>query len=597
MEKKFYVAPSSEEIIAFADKHLGNYIIHGEELVPESCPYCNGGDSGDQRTFYVSLRTGQYCCHRGKCGVRGGWISLLKHFGEAPKINSVSKQFKPLTLIPEPRTDTINEYFEERGISETTLDAFQIGADQTGNIIFPFYVEGELIYVKYRQPTRAVTKRKEWAMANTKPVLFGMDLCVPDQPLTLTEGMVDCISLYEAGVRNVVSVPSGCDNFDWLDSCYDWCGQFNKIIIFGDNDPPGQKMVNTLVRRLGDERCFTVTEYPDRCKDANDILVNCGAETLVTTWKSASEVPIRGLRNLADVEDVDPTSVPRIKTMIPKLDFMLNGLALGDISILTGASGNGKSTLSGTIMLSAIEQGYSVCAVSLELPNVKYKEWIDLQAAGSTFITLKYDPIRNVQIPVVDPMAAKRIHEWYSNKFFLYENSDITGDGETIADSILSVFTAAAKRKGCSLFLVDNLMTALADSYEDEYRAQARFVAQLKRFAVKYNAHVLIVAHPRKVKQGDSIQKDDVGGSSYITNLASNVLSINKPDIAALKSRDSGRTGVIECCYCGDSRRIYQADVGDKYVYSWDRTGLTPPRVLASSLPEYGVFMSQTQMF
>lgn len=598
MEKPFYSVPSELDIMAFADRHFAPYRVKHGELIAETCPFCKGGESGDHGTFYVSLDTGQYYCHRGKCGARGGWVRLLRHFGEAPNINSVSQQFKPLNIVPQSRTETINKYFAGRGISTETLDKFQVGADTNGNILWPFYVEGELVYAKFRQPVANPGKRKEWAEAGAAPVLFGMDLCKPGEPLCICEGQIDCLSLYEAGVRNAVSVPAGCENFQWIDSCYSWLSQFDKIILFGDNDPPGRKMINTLVRRLGDERCLVVEQYPDGCKDANDILINCGAEALLATLKTASEVPIRGLRNLADVEDVDPTTVPRIKTMIPRLDAMCNALALGDITIMTGASGNGKSTLSGTILLAAIEQGYSVCAVSLELPNVKYKEWIDLQAAGSQFVTLKYDSVKNCQIPVVFPPAAERIHQWYNNKFFLYENSDIDGEGTTIADSILAVFTAAAKRKGCSLFLVDNLMTALADSYEDEYRAQARFVAQLKRFAVKYNAHVLIVAHPRKTKQGESIQKDDVGGSSYITNLASNVLSINKPDISLLKSRDSGITGVIECCYCGDSRRIYQADVGDKYVFSWDRTGLTPPRVRADSLPEYGIYRAlKPQMF
>lgn len=250
-------------------------------------------------------------------------------------------------------------------------------------------------------------------------------------------------------------------------------------------------------------------------------------------------------------------------------------------------SGNGKSTLCGTLLLGAIEQGCSVCAVSLELPHAKFKEWIDLQAAGSEFITLKEDPIKGKRVPVVHQPAAERIHEWYDNKFFLYES--VEDEQSTIADSILRVFTTAAKRKGCSIFLVDNLMTALADSYDDEYRAQARFVAQLKRFAVRYSAHVLIVAHPRKVKQGEPLTKSDVGGSSYITNLASNVIEIKKPDINVLKSRDSGSTCFIECCYCPDSRRVYQASAGDLYQFSWNKTGITPPAVRADELDEYRV--------
>lgn len=336
MDKPFYSAPLELEIIAFAEKHIAPYRLQHGEIVAKTCPFCKGGDSGDTDTFYVSLTTGQYYCHRGKCGARGGWIKLLRHFGEAPNINSVSQQFKPLNLVPYPRTEQIDEYFANRGISTQTLDAFQIGADDAGNILFPFYIEGELIYIKYRRPVAHVEKRKEWAQAGAPPVLFGMDLCEPGKPLTITEGQVDTLSLYEAGVRNVVSVPTGCENFQWLDYCYDWCQQFEKIILFGDNDPPGRKMINTLVRRLGEERCYVIEDYPDGCKDANDILVKCEKQTLLNVFESAKEVPIRGLVNLADVEDIDPTTVPRIKTMIPRMDAMCNGLAFGGITIFTG---------------------------------------------------------------------------------------------------------------------------------------------------------------------------------------------------------------------------------------------------------------------
>ena len=44
----------------------------------------------------------------------------------------------------------------------------------------------------------------------------------------------------------MVSVPSGCDDLSWIENCYDWLEKFNSIVIFGDNDPPGQKMDNVM---------------------------------------------------------------------------------------------------------------------------------------------------------------------------------------------------------------------------------------------------------------------------------------------------------------------------------------------------------------
>lgn len=76
-----------EEIIEFADKYLSPYKIrgtgHGDELVPQFCPFCNGGDSGkDENTFALSLEKGVFVCKRGSCGKRGRFEDLAEHFHE-----------------------------------------------------------------------------------------------------------------------------------------------------------------------------------------------------------------------------------------------------------------------------------------------------------------------------------------------------------------------------------------------------------------------------------------------------------------------------------------------------------------------------------
>lgn len=49
-------------IIDFADKYLYPYRIKyksdGQEIVPDLCPICNGGNSGDKHTFALSVEKG-----------------------------------------------------------------------------------------------------------------------------------------------------------------------------------------------------------------------------------------------------------------------------------------------------------------------------------------------------------------------------------------------------------------------------------------------------------------------------------------------------------------------------------------------------------
>ena len=92
---------------------------------------------------------------------------------------------------------------------------------------------------------------------------------------------------------------------------------------------------------------------------------------------------------------------------------------------------------------------------------------------------------------------------------------------------------------------------------------------------------------------GTCIQ-DDIGGSSATIRLADSAIVVERPNLRVLKNREGGVCRLIECCYCPDSRRIYQADKGDLCRFSWNREGITPPNPRADSLPEYAVRMAES---
>lgn len=317
-----------DDILSFCERHLQPFSIRNGQAIPRICPYCQGGDRQDSETFAISLTNGAWNCMRGSCAKSGSFKDLAEFFGEsvhvisAPVPRKKSYELPSVTLLP--LTDEAVSYFEKRKISRATLDAYRVSCNSDGNIVFPFYRDGKLVFVKYRKPHKPAEKeRKEWGERNTEPILFGMDECVYSKRLVICEGMVDALSLYEAGVGNVVSVPSGCNNLDFCELCWDWLEKFNQILLFGDNDAPGQEMVSALIKRLGEDRCFLPGEYPMRpdglkpCKDANEILYFYGPDTLRELVENAEEVPMRGVIDLADVPMYDPTSIPRIKTMIP----------------------------------------------------------------------------------------------------------------------------------------------------------------------------------------------------------------------------------------------------------------------------------------
>lgn len=343
-------------VLSIAEKHLGEFRIRNGQVVTKICPFCQGGDNGDENTFAVGLYNGAYSCLRGGCNKTGNLRDLCNHFGVMhddltynPKPIGVNK--KKIYEKPDASKYTvINEegvtYLGVRKISEQTISDFNLLSDDQGNIVFPFFREGELVFVKYRKPYKDKSGPKEWQDKNTEPILFGMDMASFHKPLIITEGEIDALSLYEAGCANVVSVPSGCNNMEWITNCWDWLEKFSQIILFGDSDEPGIEMCNTLMKRLGEDRCMMPKEYPEfilngelkgrPCKDANEILYCYGPEVLKSIVDSCEPAPIKGVLNLASVPFIDPSTIPRIFTRVPALDNAIGGLGEGGVTVFTG---------------------------------------------------------------------------------------------------------------------------------------------------------------------------------------------------------------------------------------------------------------------
>ena len=600
----------AEAVVRLADRHFGEYRIKNGQVIPKYCPICGGGNHSDKETFAVGLYNGCWNEMRGSCsginGLReGNFKQLCNFFGEtAFEFSSLPVTIKAAKKIydkPDPDklmpiTEECITYLSSRSISPDTINDFKLASDEKGNIVFPFYRNGELVYVKYRKPKKYVKGDglKEWQMPNTEPILFGMDNISFKKPLVICEGEIDAMSLYEAGVHNVVSVPSGCKNMEWVTICWEWLENFNEIILFGDNDEPGMEMISTLMKRLGEDRCQVPKEYPPMvvgdvnynraCKDANEILICYGTLGLKAIVDACEPAPIKGVLDVSTIQYVDPASIPRIMTKIPALDNMIGGFEQSGVTILSGRRGEGKSTITSTFLLSAIEQEYSCCVYSGELNANRFQDWILLPATESKYVTYVTDPRSGKRIPKVPNEIQERIKKWMEGKLYLFDNGYVFE--EDSATAVIKCFEMCARRYGCQLFVIDNLMMLLTTS-DEENKAQARFMAKIKAFASKYKVHVLVVAHPRKEKADSTFTSDSVMGSSVITNLADNVFSIEKPNIRVTKNRSFGETGYILCDYDPVNRRIYQKNIGDHTVYSWDHNGIKEPEDQAIRLPEF----------
>ena len=507
----------------FAAKHFQEYKMQGGEIVPLYCPYCEGGKGRDKYTAALNRESGAFNCKRGSCGQAVSFNKLCSDFSETSKNYEIAplrpKVFTPPKTKITPAQAKVEAYLTKRGFSKETWERRGVG-ECDGNIVFPYFENGKPVLMKFRKPEKYSGEgQKAWREKGGKAAFWGMDDCDPKKPLTICEGEFDALALDESGVENVVSVPSGNEDLTCVEHCWDWLQQFRHVIIWPDNDEPGQKMCRELINKLGAWRCWIVKSER---KDANEVLFRDGKEAVKKAVMTAQEVPISGLVRLSEVKAFDVETMVRVPSSISTINKIVGGYAMGFLSVWTGESGSGKSTFLGQELLTAIDRGFNVCAYSGELPAAMFRYWIECQAAGpnESYWETVYDRIKGRDIPRLKREVVEHIRRWYSDQFFVYD-----AFGSVTDENLIEVFEYAYRRYNCRVFLADNLMTMILTGNErDFYRKQGQTVGKLKDFAHNLSVHVHLVAHPRKA-QG-RLTKMDVSGSAEITNRPDNVLGL-----------------------------------------------------------------------
>lgn len=554
-----------------------------DELFFKWCPYCHG-DGHDKETFSVNLSTGLYKCFRSGCDKHGHFVQLARDFGFPLDMGDTPKKYRELPQRPLKVKEQAVRYLEGRGISRAVTERYHISVrkDNENVLVFPFYDENYVLrFVKYRKTdfNRERDKTKEWCEKDTMPILFGMDQCQDFQQLVITEGQIDSLSVAEAGVKNAVSVPNGAKGFTWVENCWEWISKFPEVVVFGDCEKGKITLVDELSRRL---RCkLRVVRQEDYLgeKDANAILQKYGLEAVRQAVSNAQVLPVNHVVRLAEVESVDLNDLERIRTGFSNLDRVVDGFFMGQLVLLTGKRGEGKSTLMGQLMAEALNQGYKVLAYSGELPGYQFKRWLDFQLAGPQNVLTTYNVYSDPKYSLGEG-TVQRLNLWYYDNAFLYDNNSLNGDEY---ESLLETIEKAIQRYGVKLVCVDNLMTAIdVASADSQYIQQSQFVRSLKQIAVRYNVVVLLVAHPKKT-EGKVTDNDAVFGSSDITNRADIVLSYVKNSdgetpggkVFVMKNRMTGKLalgdGAVAMEYEPSSKRIYQAGASSGYKYDWER--------------------------
>ncbi len=236
--------------------------------------------------------------------------------------------------------------------------------------------------------------------------------------------------------------------------------------------------------------------------------------------ESQNEIDIKGEKFLefSEIKEIDRNNLVYIKTHLYDIDKKMIGLLKGELSIFSGLSASGKSTILGQLALNAINDGFKVGFYSGELSPSRVKNWIQLQAAGRQFChSTQYETmfyVKNVHKKLID--------QWIKGRFFLYNNmygNNYSQMYEDIEEQIV--------KEGLDMIVMDNIMTLNLDGDSfNANEAQTKAVQSLSDLAKKHSVHIILVAHPRKTVS--FLRAEDISGSGNIRNLADNIFIVHR---------------------------------------------------------------------
>lgn len=522
------------------------------------CPQCSDGRKNKaDKPLSVNITTGEYNCHN--CS----WKGNVRSFAPKREFKAYSKPPAHMMQGIQLKENVI-EWFKARAISEATLNKFLVFVKkewmpQTQKdencICFPYFKNGELVNVKYRDGAKNFRLHKDAEL-----VFYNLQSIGEKKHCIIVEGEIDCMAVYEAGfgvdrevneetgeVLNdelskwcVVSVPNGASagsqKMEYLDNCAEWFVGLHEIVIATDGDEPGSKLGEELIRRLGVERCRTIS-YPieeavevkgggkRRCKDLNEVLVHFGKEAVKSAVNASQFIPVEGIH---EIDDIFPSMLENFKKGIPLApttrfketdDYWR--WKKGDVALFTGYANWGKTFYTLQMMLTkSIWDGW------------KWGVFCPENYPANDF----YDDIIEMYVgkwlnKMTEQEYTEAAHFVGQHIFYVYPE-----DSHDI-HSIHEKFRHLVMKKGIDGVLVDpfNQLDHNQKAYQREDQYLSEVLKDIKRFALLNALVYNIVAHPKNPSYAADkalpiVDMYDIHGGSMWGNKVDLMISYHRPN-------------------------------------------------------------------
>lgn len=554
--------------------------------IQTTCPECSPKrKKKNAKCLSVNLDKQVWLCHH--CGFSG----RLNDYVERGEYKHWRKPVyaKPKDIPATTPQGRALEWLQKRGISVKTAERNRIHTgtvwmpqieDETTAIAFPYYRNGELINIKWRDHLKNF--RLE---AGAERILYGVDDIRDAEVVIWVEGEMDKLSVEECGLLNCVSVPNGAPavtakdyatHFAWFDDVSDLLLSKRHIIAV-DNDEAGRKLADELVRRLGMSRCSRI-EWPEGIKDANECLLAWGASYLRVMLDHPKPYPIDGVFTAMDVVDqinhLYFDGVEKgVSTGWPSLDsnFLVKP---GEFTVVTGIPNSGKSNFIDDLCVHLAKlHGWSFAMFSPE--NQPIEDHISRIAEKYTWKPFAEGPTQRMS-----HQELCEANEWISDHFHWILPED---DSDWSIDQILERCQALVTRHGVRGLVIDPWNEIEHSSTtESETMYISRALKKIRQFGRRVGVHIFIVVHPKMLQKDSSGNYPvptlyDCAGSAHWRNKADNGLVVwrdfSNPHnigvdifIQKIRFRQNGKLGKVTLSYNRITATYHEQSVALKEI-------------------------------
>jgi twinkle protein len=481
--------------------------FHFNESTRVACPYCS--------TERKKANSKDMTLTRKQDG------AVVFHCHHCQTSGSVQpQQERTLSAVPNPtivshKLERLHyDWLQQRGISQQTADRMKLFAAEkyfsklgksNEAIGFPYFRNGALVAAKYRSfPDKDFTQDSGGAHD-----FFGIDMVKKGEPLIIVEGEIDCLTLLELGIENVVSVPSGAPikvadgkvlpsedkKFAYVWNAREIIDAAPYVVLATDQDNAGQALAEELARRIGKEKC-RLAKFAK--KDLNEVHLDDPARTEVfKVIESAAAYPISGISDAGTYFDrlndlYNKGTGKGFSTGYSSVDSVYT-VAPAQLTVVTGYPSSGKSNFIDQIMVNLARDHdwkFAVCSFENQ-PEIHISRLMEIYTKRRFF-------------EGKDRMseADKDIAFKFVKDHFLF--IDTNGEEPSTLDSILERARAAVKRMGVRGLVIDPYnYIELPKGDGTETNAISDMLTRVQKFCKAHDVHTWFIAHPSKItRQG-----------------------------------------------------------------------------------------------